>query len=561
MSTPDWVSWLRRAEQLFEQMQLDEAANLAEQVLRLNPNCAAAHQVLGLVGVELGQPQDAQARLARALALLPDLVPSHVGLGRCFALRGDLDRALQHFNTALYLQPEHPFAHFNRSTVWLKQGRYRDGWLEYEWRWNCGLVARPKIPRPRWDGAPLDGRAILVHTEQGLGDVLQFLRFLPQLQRQGGRVVLACQKALQPLLGPLACVDEWFPVDEPGPINFQVYVPLLSLPGLLGIDEATIPVAIPYVPVNLERREQWRPRIESLPGFKIGLCWQGSPTFKGDNQRSIPLASLAPLGAVPGVSLVSLQKGAGEEQIEPQRAQLPLQVLAGLDRDGAFLDTAAVMQHLDLVITSDTAIAHLAGALGRPVWVLLSVGCDWRWLVGRADSPWYPTMRLFRQRALGDWAGVLAEVVAALQAEVAAARQREVAGGAVPAGEPLRAPVSAGELLDKITILEIKQQRLASEAGRGNVRHELLLLEAIRQASLPASAELAALTAELKRINEQLWEIEDAIRLCERAGDFGERFVGLARSVYQSNDRRSALKRQINTLLGSALVEEKSYAG
>ncbi len=556
MNAPQWVSWLKQAEQLFDQKQFDEASNLAEQVLRHNPDCAAAHQVLGLVATERGQPQDALARLERALALQPDLVPSHNGLGRCCALLDDLDRALHHFNAALAIQPEHAFAHFNRATVWLKQGRYADGWLEYEWRWNCGLVARPQIPRPRWDGSPLNGRSILVHTEQGLGDVLQFVRFLPGLQRRGGRIVLACQKALQPLLRPLPCVDEWFPVDEPGSINFQLCVPILSLPGLLGVDETNIPTTVPYVPVDRDRCEKWRPRVEDLPGFKIGLAWQGSPTFKGDVHRSIPLRWFAPLGVLPGVSLVSLQKGPGEEQIEPNRAQLPLHVFEGLDRDGAFLDTAALMQYLDLVITSDTAIAHLAGALGRPVWVLLSAGSDWRWLVGRSDSPWYPTMRLFRQKALGDWAGVVAEVAAALQTEIAA-RRGALAGKS--RGELLQVPISAGELIDKITILEIKQQRLPTEAGRANVRHELQLLEAVWQATLPPAAELPALTGELKQINEALWDIEEEIRQCERAGDFGEKFIALARSVYQTNDRRSAVKRQINGLLRSTIREEKSY--
>jgi len=438
-SRPDWKSWLKQAEELFDQKQLDEAVNLAEQVLRHNPACALAHQVLGLVATDRGQPQEALARLARALALQPDLVPSHNGLGRCCAMLGQLDRALDHFNMALFLQPNNATVHFNRASVWLKQGRYRDGLLEYEWRWNSGQVVRPKIPRPCWDGSPLDGRAILIHTEQGLGDVLQFVRFLPEVQRRGGRIVFGCQKALQPLLRPLTCVDEWFPVDEPGPITFQVCAPLLSLAYLLGIDETNIPAAVPYLPVDPDRREQWRPRIENLPGFKVGLCWQGSPTHKGDIHRSFPLAQLAPLAALPGVTRVSLQHGAGEEQIEPNRARLPLQVFAGVDRDGAFLDKAALVQHLDLVITCDTAIAHLAGALGRPVWVLLSVASDWRWLVGRADSPWYPTMRLFRQRTLGDWAGVVAEVVVALEAEIAASRRTDgepgaSATGATPSG-------------------------------------------------------------------------------------------------------------------------------
>jgi hypothetical protein len=410
-----WLDWLKQAERLFDQKQYDEAATLAERVLQPNPACAAAHQVLGLVASERGRPQEAIPRLARAVALQNDLVPSHNGLGRCYFLLGDLARALHHLNTALSLQPEHAFAHFNRAMIWLKQGRYRDGWVEYEWRWNCGLVQRTVIPRPRWDGSPLNGRGIMVHTEQGLGDAIQFIRFLPDLKRLGGRVVFACQKALHALLRPLDCVDEWFPIDEPGQISFEVYTPLLSLPGVLGVDESTIPRNAPYVFADPERLEKWRPRIADLPGFKVGLCWQGSPTFAADRYRSMPLANFEPLARIPGVTLVSLQKGPGTEQIEANRERFSLVAWEDLDRDGAFVDTAAIMQHLDLVITSDSAVAHLAGALGRPVWVLLSVASDWRWLVERSDSPWYPTMRLFRQKLLGNWGGVVAEVTEALR--------------------------------------------------------------------------------------------------------------------------------------------------
>jgi hypothetical protein len=410
-----WLDWIKLAERLFDQKQHNEAAGLAAQVLRANPACALAYQVLGLVSSERGRPQEAIPLLAKAVALQPDLVHTHNGLGRCHYLLGDLERALHHFDIALYLQPEHAFAHFNRAMVWLKQGRYREGWVEYEWRWNCGLVQRTPIPRPRWDGAALSGRGIMVHTEQGLGDAIQFVRFLPELKRQGGRVVLACQKALHALLRPLPCVDEWFPIDEPGKISFEVYVPLLSLPGVLGIDEKTIPCTGPYVFGDPERLERWRPRVEALPGFKVGVSWQGSPTFAADRYRSMPLANFEPLAKIPGITLVSLQKGTGTEQIEPNRQRVPVQTWDDLDRDGAFMDTAAVMAHLDLVITTDTAAAHLAGALGRPVWVLLSVAGDWRWLIDRSDSPWYPTMRLFRQKVFGNWGGVMTDVAAALR--------------------------------------------------------------------------------------------------------------------------------------------------
>ncbi len=563
---PDWFDWVKQAEKLFDQKQYDEAAILAERVLQANPLCAQAHQVAGMVLSERGKYQEAMVRITRGLSLQPDMVPSHNALGRCQFLLGNLDEALTHIRTALALQPDHAFAHFNRAMIWLKQGNYHEGWPEYEWRWPCNLVQRPAIPRPRWDGAPLQGRAILVHTEQGLGDVLQFVRLLPELKRMGGRIVFACQKALHTLLKPLSFIDDWFPIDEPGQINFDIYTPLLSLPGLLDINDENMPRTVPYVFADPKRIEQWQPYIQNLPpyptlspsggegrvrgGFKVGLCWQGSPTFKNDEFRSIPLATFAPLAQVPGVTFVSLQKGPGEEQIEPNRAALPLQVIPDLDRDATFVDTAAILQHLDLLITSDTATAHLAGALGRPVWVLVSVGGDWRWLTNRSDSPWYPSMRLFRQKVFADWSGPVNDVVAALRSAVQASKARGLRAGTAtgtPAASPTIA-VSPGDLLDRIAFLQMKEKRTIAVSDLADVRCELDLLDQARQDSALVGPELDELTSELTQLHEELREVEEQIHLCEENEDFGDKFIALARSAYKMNSRRDALKKQINLM-------------
>ncbi len=423
---PEWLQEVRRAEQLFDQKHLDEAAELAARALKRNPNAALAHQVLALVHVERLQFREAIPRLEQALALRPDLVPSHNGLAQCHMHLDDLDRALQALNTALCLDPHHAFAHFNRALLWLKRGQYREGWVEYEWRFAAGLVQRPGLPRPRWDGSFLEGRSILIHTEQGLGDVLQFVRLLPVIRRQARRLVFACQPPMRAFLRSLPCIDEFFPVDDPGEIHFDVYCALLSLPALLRMDGSNYYSSVPYVYPNPLRVQAWGERMQSFCGFKIGLSWQGNPTFHGDKFRSIPLRYFAPLGQIPGVTLFSLQKGAGLEQVEFNREQLPITAFPDLAGDGTFHDTAALMQHLDLVISSDTAVAHLAGALGRPVWVLLARNSDWRWLIDRPDSPWYPTMRLFRQRTLGDWTPVFEQVIWSLQ-ELLAFRQRTAA--------------------------------------------------------------------------------------------------------------------------------------
>jgi len=315
--------------------------------LRLNTRAAPAHQLLGLVALERDRPDESIPYLRRALALCPDLVHSHNGLGRCYYLLGELDRALQSYNTAIFLQPGYAFAHFNRALTWLKQGRYREGWAEYEWRWDCGVVKRTQVPCPRWDGSPLEGRSIFIHTEQGIGDVLQFVRLLRPIKAMSGRVVLACQKRLHALLRSLPYVDEWFPVDEPGQITFDLYCPLMSLPGLLGIEETTIPRDVPYISAEPQRLERWGRRIGELPGFKVGLCWQGSPTFKTDSLRSIALEHFAPLADIPSLTLISLQKGAGTEQIGANSKRIAFRTFEDLDQDAVFFESAAVIQHLE----------------------------------------------------------------------------------------------------------------------------------------------------------------------------------------------------------------------
>jgi hypothetical protein len=314
---------------------------------------------------------------------------------------------------------------------------------------------------------------------------------------------------------------------------------------VLNVSAADIPHPVPYVSPDPALIESWRPRLAALPGLKIGIAWQ----------------DFAPLARASGVTLVSLQKAAGLDQITANRDAVPLTVFPDLDTTAPFVDTAAVMQHLDLIITSDTAIAHLAGALGRPVWVALGMDCDWRWGIGRTDSPWYPTMRLFRQKTNGDWPGVFAEMADSVVRRLGSEMVQGQDHLTTQLPNHLICPVSAGELIDKFTILEIKLERIVDAAKRANVDRELELLRTVRATSIASSPALRTLENDLKAVNERLWDIENRVRMLETAGDFGDRFIALARSVYKANDDRASLKRQINDLLGSAIVEEKSYAG
>jgi len=392
--------------------QLDPARASLEEALRQQHDHAQAHYNLGNVLRDQGLLEEAATSFRQAIRCQPDYAQAHSNLGNVLQAQAKLDEALASYEQALRLQPDHAETHVNRAMAWLVRGDFRRGWAEYEWRWRRPGHAAWPLPQPRWDGAPLAGRTILLYAEQGLGDTLHFIRYAPLVKERGGRVIVACPKALVPLLRRCPGIDDLIEAGAALP-PFDVQAPLLSLPGVFGTDLTSIPANVPYLHAEPERVAAWGRELEAVPGFKIGIAWQGNPAVTGDRRRSFPLVDLAPLARLEGVHLFSLQKGPGAEQTSAHQGRVPvLDWSDRLDLTGAFLDTAAVMQHLDLVIAPDSAIAHLAGALGVPVWVALSSAADWRWLLGRQDSPWYPTMRLFRQTTLGNWPDVFERMAA-----------------------------------------------------------------------------------------------------------------------------------------------------
>jgi hypothetical protein len=268
----------------------------------------------------------------------------------------------------------------------------------------------------------LENRTILLHAEQGLGDTIQFVRYAPLVKARGGRVLVECRRPLLGLLKTCPGIDRLVVAGDPLPA-FDVHAPLLSLPGILGTVLEAIPCSIPYLTADPALVAQWRDKLAALDGVRVGIAWQGNPQYLMDRQRSIPLAQFAPLADLPGVRLISLQKGPGAEQIGQLQGRFPVvDWTADLDeRSGPFMDTAAILANLDLVILSDSVLAHLAGALGVTVWMAVPKLPDWRWLLDGEDSPWYPTMRLFRQQAWGNWPDVFQQMRSALTERIAAA--------------------------------------------------------------------------------------------------------------------------------------------
>jgi tetratricopeptide (TPR) repeat protein len=532
---------------LVQERRCGEGVVCLEQAVRLKPDNAEAHNNLSLALADLGRFDDAIASCDAALRLRPLDPKSHMNRGNALSSIGRIDESLACYDFAIRLQPEYPNAHWNRSLAWLAKGDYERGWAEYEWRWKRAETKTRNFPEPRWDGSSLEGKTILLWCEQGLGDTLHFVRYASLLKDRGATVWQECPTKLMPLLSTCRGVDRVLPEGAPLPPGFDCQAPLMSLPHLCGTTLSNVPALTPYLSADPVQVERWRKELGVSPHFKIGVAWQGNPKHRFDQHRSFPLHWLRSLATLAGVELYSLQKGHGTEQLKTIR--FPITDLGSrLDETGgAFQETAAVMQALDLVITCDTALAHLAGALGVPVWMPLSIPADWRWLQDREDTPWYPTMRLFRQQQLGRWAPVFERI-------------RHEVGIVLEASSPtIRVEVAPGELLDKLTILQIKSERISDPAKLSNVRSELAVVDSTRQRTIRELPGLPDRMRELKEVNERLWDIENRIRDCEKAEDFGSEFVALARAVYQTNDRRATIKLRLNELLGAKFREEKDY--
>jgi tetratricopeptide (TPR) repeat protein len=391
-----------------------EAVARFESALALRPDYADAHSNLGIAYHALDRYEEALASYARALALRGDHADAHNNLG--LALR-DMNRhaeAIACFERAQAVKPDMVDAQVNESLARLALGDFEAGWKKYQWRRLTTGFHRRKSPRPLWLGDwDLAGQIILLHGEQGLGDTLQFARYVPLVAQLGAQIILAVQRPLAPLLTGLAGVAIVRAQGDAVP-PYDCYCPLPSLPLAFGTTVDTIPAEIPYIGVPADRAEKLRPVMEAIGRPRIGLMWAGNLAHP-NHRRWIALRHLLPLTQMRDLHFVALQRELPEGDA-PLLESAQVSTFLG-ERQADLADTAALIAGLDLVITVDTAIAHLAGALGKPVWVLLPFSADWRWLRHRDDSPWYPTARLFRQPALGDWAGAVAQVRNALAAE------------------------------------------------------------------------------------------------------------------------------------------------
>jgi tetratricopeptide (TPR) repeat protein len=406
--------------------ELDAAERCYRKALELAPQTHAVHIDMGNVCLDRGDLSGMAEWYRKALHLAAADAAACLNVARMFKGQGRFEEALEGIDAALRLDPQNVQAHFERAAILLAAGDWLPGWEEYEWRfrrpdWRNGY---PHLhAAPRWDGSRFDGKTLLVHCEQGFGDSLQFARYLPLVKARGGRVLFELPAPLTALFEGFPGVDallEFSPA-RPASHPFDLQTPLLSLPRIFKTTPADLPGEVPYLKADPDRARSWGERLPA-GGFKIGVVWASSGWTPGLARKSFRLADFLPLAQIPSVRLYGLQKGPAAQAAAEVPDGLPFVNLG--ERFTDFADTAAVLSHLDLVISVDTAVAHLAGAMAKPVWVVLAENPDWRWLRGREDSPWYPTMRLFRQEKSGGAPALFGRIAAASQQFVRAPGRR-----------------------------------------------------------------------------------------------------------------------------------------
>jgi len=437
-------TFIRLGEASREQKRFAEALDCFKQALAIDPNCATAHNGMGAAYQEMNQLDQAIACYQKAISLDPNLAGAHNNLGFALSLQGQIDssidcynRALSlrpaapevynnlgnallskldiegsmaAYNKALYFQPDHADGHWNKALLQLLTANFENAWREYEWRWLKFPDQKRYFRPPQWDGSDISGKTILLHAEQGFGDAIQFIRYAPMVvQQRDATVYVECQPELVALFRNLPGVSRTIARGDTLP-PFDCHCPLLSLPFAFNTALQTIPATGPYLTADPSLTQIWKRKLAPHNDkLKIGLAWAGAAIHRKDRERSLPPSVLSPL-ASGDRALISLQKG-------PSTAGIPdaLPSLIDFTSDLTdFADTAALIANLDLVICADTAVAHLAGALGKPVWLLIAYSPDWRWMLDRDDSPWYPTMKLFRQKSPGDWPEVISRVASEL---------------------------------------------------------------------------------------------------------------------------------------------------
>jgi len=423
-------AWCYMGIALHDQRRYHEAVEAYEKAIAIQPHFPIAWNNMGnSLRYDL-RPDEAERAFQKAIVQDPAYVNAYKNRGTFHAWSGNLDLAFQSYSKAMRLAPDEAETHRNVGVISLLKGDFETGWHEYRWRWRCTEAAKYAYQQPKWNGEDLSGKTIVLYSEQGLGDTLHFIRFVKVLHEMGARTIVHAQPALMAILGlssnaSLLGIDRYIPNSIPVELAFDYHCSLIDVADILKVDLSNIPLSSGYLQASPHLIQYWSSWLNKIPkeNLRVGLVWQGNKDHQADIFRSFSLAEYMPLSELDNIQFISLQHGSGAEQTNLWRGRrLLLTLPEGTDQSGgAFMDTAAILSQLDLVITSDTSIAHLAGAMGRPAWVLLNKMPDWRWLLERDDSPWYDSLRLFRQTKQSDWSLVVDQIKVALNERLSSA--------------------------------------------------------------------------------------------------------------------------------------------
>lgn len=430
-------AWCYLGIALHDQRRYAEAVEAYQRAIALQPHFPIALNNMGNSLRYLGKVAESDAAFQKAIDQQPGYFNAFRNRGTLHAWTGRIDLAFQYYHEAMKIQPDDAELHRNLGVIHLLQGNFSEGWREYRYRWNCKEAIQTNYRQPKWTGQDVRGKTVLLYSEQGLGDTIHFVRYAKVMKSLGAKTILHMQPQLLALLQGCEGIDSIVPntwkVEQP----FDFHCSLIDVADVLNTNVGSIPSEVPYIRVPENLVGYWRNQLHRIlppSKYRIGLVWQGNPDHQADMFRSFALKELEPLADLEDVQWISLQFGKGSEQVRDWTGKRPIYSLpSDLDQSsGAFMDTAAILNHLDWVVTSDTSMAHLAGALGRPTMLILGFTPDWRWLLDRDNSPWYPSMKLFRQREIGVWRPTVLEV-------------RDTIGRAI-AGQNAHATVGSGDV-------------------------------------------------------------------------------------------------------------------
>lgn len=528
---------------------IDEAIEYFHNALHFNPkNTNVMLQLANTLNMIM-TPEAAQEALElyyNVLEINPDTKEAMYNFAYTLKKLGHIRKAKNILIKILEKYPDYPQAHFSLSLCHLTLGNFKEGWKEYEWRWNAYHEQPKKLNKPLWNGSDPRGKRILIYAEQGLGDTLQFIRYAQLLKKRGAIVIVETQEPLFDLLSQCDYIDHLVVRGKTLP-DFDFQIALMSLPRLFETTLETVPTNIPYLKADPKLVEYWKEQLAHDTNFKIGICWQGNSQYRTQFLRQVVAAksmnvkTFEPLGNLTGVSLYSLQKINGVDQLEGVNETIKIHTF-GPDFDeshGRFMDTAAVMKNLDLVITIDTSIAHLAGGLNIPVWNLLPEPCDWRWMINCNDSPWYPNMRLFRQSKQGDWESVIKTIVQELKLcfpdctsqKICTRSQKEIS-------EFSQKQYDIADIVDDITLHSIEPERPTTFTNEDT-------LQAYYTDMCTHVPELKMLTDHLTTINQRLLDLEKKFHSSQHS-ILDQTFINLAYEAYFITKLKNIIKKEIS---------------